>query len=439
MPNRRLTPALLLLAAPTLAAPVLDRWTGSGPYASGLGNRVIDALLLSSDGMTVYAGTGSGTVFVYAYSDTTAPVLDAVGVSGIGRTAASLSATSSEAATGYWIVVARGATAPDATGVKAGVDYPGAAVAAHGSGAMAAAAAAGFPVTGLAAGTDYDLYVVAQDGSVNANFSSVAKVPFSTPPNTWTITAAAAPGAGGSVDCTPNPVTQGGTGTCTATANPGYLFANWSGDCSGSACELAAVTGDRSVTAHFTPVTRYTGATPTGTGQATLSVAGDGCALTDARFIAPPPGLPARFPHGVVDFTLAGCVGTATVTVTYPTPLPAGATYWKEVAGAYADYPASLGPDSATFTLTDGGAGDDDPTVGVIHDPGGVAIPLASGEPQAIPALGPMGLALMSAVLALAGIGAIRRGRPRKNGGPLPWSAEAGELHRLRCKRPGPL
>lgn len=403
-----LTP-LLLLAAPALAAPVLDQWSGSGPYASGQGNRVIDTLLVSPDGMTVYAGTASGTVFVYTYSDTTAPVLGDTGVSGIGRTEATLSATSDEAATGYWIVVMRGAAAPGAAEVRAGVGYPGAAVVAHGSAAMAATVAASFPIPGLTAGTDYDLYLVAQDGSVNANFSTVAKVPFSTLPNIWTIAATADPIAGGNVNCSPNPVTQGGAGICTATANPGYLFADWSGDCSGATCELAAVTADRSVTAHFTPVTSHTGTTPTGTGQVSLSVSGAGCVFTDARFIAAPPGLPARFPHGMVDFTLAGCAGTATVTVTYPTAVPAGATYWKEIAGAYAEYPASLGPNSATFTLTDGGAGDDDPTVGVIHDPGGVAIPLASGDPQAIPALGPLGLALMSAVLGLAGIGARRR------------------------------
>ncbi|MEI2781933.1 MAG: DUF1566 domain-containing protein [Candidatus Competibacter sp.] len=51
---------------------------------------------------------------------------------------------------------------------------------------------------------------------------------------TYAITATPVPAAGGVVSCAPNPVNHGDTATCTATANAGYTFANWSGDCTGS-------------------------------------------------------------------------------------------------------------------------------------------------------------------------------------------------------------
>lgn len=62
-----------LCAATTLAhaAPVYDQWAGSGPFATGDGNRVITSLAVRPDGGQVFAGTGSGTVLGYAFSDTT--------------------------------------------------------------------------------------------------------------------------------------------------------------------------------------------------------------------------------------------------------------------------------------------------------------------------------------------------------------------------------
>jgi hypothetical protein len=78
--------------------------------------------------------------------------------------------------------------------------------------------------------------------SVTANFTL----------NSYAITAMASPAAGGSVSCSPNPVGHGGSSTCTASANPGYTFAAFSGDCTGATCTLTNVTGPRSVTANFT-------------------------------------------------------------------------------------------------------------------------------------------------------------------------------------------
>lgn len=168
--------ALLLLGTPAQA---FDSWVGSGPFATGQGNRIVNTLMVSQDGMTVYAGSGSGTAFSYAYSDTTAPTLTA-SVSNVTQTAATLTATSSEAGSGYWIVVARNATVPTSAQVKAGSAYSGVSIVAFGSGAMSAAAAKTFPVTGLTAATSYDLYVAAEDTSANLSVSPIL-VAFATP------------------------------------------------------------------------------------------------------------------------------------------------------------------------------------------------------------------------------------------------------------------
>jgi uncharacterized repeat protein (TIGR02543 family) len=86
--------------------------------------------------------------------------------------------------------------------------------------------------------------------SVTANFEQQAAV-------TYTIQTSASPSAGGSVSCNPNPVEDGEDSTCTASANSGYSFTNWSDDCSGTnpSCTLSNVTGDKSVTANFTAQT----------------------------------------------------------------------------------------------------------------------------------------------------------------------------------------
>jgi|GEM_PF-4921657 len=56
--------AALLWAAPALYA-AYSEWTGTGPLATGQGNRVITALAVSpADPNVIYAGTGSATVFL---------------------------------------------------------------------------------------------------------------------------------------------------------------------------------------------------------------------------------------------------------------------------------------------------------------------------------------------------------------------------------------
>lgn len=63
------------------------------------------------------------------------------------------------------------------------------------------------------------------------------------------------PASAGSISCTNNPVDDGDDSTCTYTANAGYTFTNWSGDCTGATCALTGVTANKSVTANFTAPT----------------------------------------------------------------------------------------------------------------------------------------------------------------------------------------
>jgi hypothetical protein len=142
-----------------------------------------------------------------------------------------------------------------------------------------------------------------------------------------------------------------------------------------------------------TPLTQtvrnaFTGASPSGQGDvgAEFSGGGENCHLTQAALVdppaAPPPGY--GFPHGLLRFTLDGaCAGPVTVRVTYPAALPAGATFWKygrtadDPAPHWYTLPAALAGASATFTLSDGGLGDDDLAVnGSITDDGGVGVPI---------------------------------------------------------------
>ena len=154
----------------------------------------------------------------------------------------------------------------------------------------------------------------------------------------------------------------------------------------------------------------------------------NGWEISSAAFAAtlpaplPPHVRAVHAPLGLVLGRVAGN-GDAQVTVRFTTPVPQGAIYYKYgpspdglgCTGAACAQPhwyalpgAQFAPDgmSVTFTLTDGGVGDSDSVPHQITDPG-VPVLLAPPAPQAIPALGPWALALLS--LLAAGLVAMRR------------------------------
>ena len=72
--------------------------------------------------------------------------------------------------------------------------------------------------------------------------------------------------------------------------------------------------------------------------------------------------------------------------------------------------PATLTGNTATFTLTDGGLGDDDLTVnGSIIDDGGVGVPATDISTTDIPTLSEWALLLLAGLLGLFGMRRVRR------------------------------
>jgi len=135
---------------------------------------------------------------------------------------------------------------------------------------------------------------------------------------------------------------------------------------------------------------------------------------------SPPAGtapLGVAFPYGLFDFSLVGCApgGSVTLTITYPQAVPPGAQYWKygptsaNPSPHWYVIPASFSGSTASFTIVDGGLGDDDLTAnGTLVDQGGPGVP-ALGGVAAVPALSEWGLLLLTALMGLLGFLAVRR------------------------------
>ncbi|RYE42381.1 MAG: IPTL-CTERM sorting domain-containing protein [Hyphomicrobiales bacterium] len=167
-----------------------------------------------------------------------------------------------------------------------------------------------------------------------------------------------------------------------------------------------------------------------GGGNAAVRISGapPGCALVPGSLTvngSPPPGAPAgtTFPKGVLRFEAAGCTAaTLTVAITYPTPLEPATVlrkYGRQSASASTDTwftptGAAISGDrlTATFTVTDNGEGDNDPTPGIIRDPFAPTLMAAVAVPSnvaAIPTLSQWSLILMSVLAAGVGVLAARR------------------------------
>jgi hypothetical protein len=140
------------------------------------------------------------------------------------------------------------------------------------------------------------------------------------------------------------------------------------------------------------PGQSFSGPTATSSGNAKITFTGGGvlCGFTRAAFVplvggaaSPPTGTaPAGFAfrHGLIDFVTSGCTPGSTLTfvVTAPAPLPPSTKYWKygptasNTAPHWYAIPATTVGNTITFTITDGGLGDDDLLAnGTIVDQGG--------------------------------------------------------------------
>lgn len=182
---------------------------------------------------------------------------------------------------------------------------------------------------------------------------------------------------------------------------------------------VAAVPFDLTNLAAPAPTPVFSGTTATGSGVVTASVSGGGpnCAFNpDATKLLPAQGMGAvlgriLLPHGVFDFELVSCTPGSEVTIstTWPdlrgitgylkygvTPISGGKKVWYPPLGL------NISGNTVTYTIKDGGWGDDDLQAnGVIKDPGGpVVMAAGAGEVASIPTLENWALVVLALVLA---------------------------------------
>ena len=216
--------------------------------------------------------------------------------------------------------------------------------------------------SGDCTGTGICAVTMSEDRAVTAHFV-----------RTWTLTATAAPSAGGSVALSPSGGTydDGTAVTVTATPNDGYRFVRWSGDCTGTGACAVTMTADRSVTAHF--IARYTLATSAdppaggrvsgGRAYGTSAVVSGGRAYDSSAVVAvtATPNAGYRFDRWSGD-----CTGTGACTVTMSADRSVTAHF---VRNAYT-LTASASP-SHGGTVTGGGAYAPNSAVTVTASPNG--------------------------------------------------------------------
>lgn len=244
---------------------------------------------------------------------------------------------------------------------------------------------------------------------------SISGVTASNPAATYNLVASQPSAAGsGSTSVVGNVVTYTPSGTFSGPTSFTYTKAGPGG-----------VSNVGTVTLNVAAPASFSGPSATGTGTITASFTGGGatCALAAPQFIGPPPGaapIPpvapegkVTFPHGLFDFSATGCTAGSALafTITYPQPLPPGTLYLKygptaaDPSPHWYVLPATIVGNTVSFTIVDGGLGDDDLTAnGTIVDQGGPGF----GIVGAVPGVGYWGAGLL-ALLLLAGFGLNRR------------------------------
>ena len=300
-------------------------------------------------------------------------------------------------------------------------------------------------VNGLANGTAYTFTVVATNvaGPGAASTASNSVTPTTLPgaptigtaiPGNGTATVSfTAPASDGGapitsyvVSCSPGPVTASGP------ASPITVIGLANG--TSYACSVRAQTSvglgpASSTVAVAAAQNSFSSPSATGTGviSASFTGGGAGCTFDAPRYIGAPPGsapVPpvappsVEFTHGLFDFRNVGCTTGSTLafTIVYPATLPTNAQYWKygptaaQATPHWYTIPATVAGNTVTFSITDGGLGDDDLLAnGTIVDQGGPGTPLP-GTPAQVPTSSEWMLLLMGLLmLAFAAPGIVRR------------------------------
>lgn len=155
---------------------------------------------------------------------------------------------------------------------------------------------------------------------------------------------------------------------------------NWWGNDSGPG-GVGPGTGDAvSSNVDFTPW--IDNGVPTATATGTASFATSDGNILGLTAVTPPASPPVTLPHGMFNFTICCLTGpTATLSMTFPAPIPVGYKWWKYVGGKWYSLPigSDNGDNFITVTLRDNVLPDDEDAVpGQITDQGG------PGEPGAV-------------------------------------------------------
>jgi hypothetical protein len=212
-------------------------------------------------------------------------------------------------------------------------------------------------------------------------------------------------------------------GTCGAAQGQAALLKPTAGLCgAGTASSVTANNGSYTWSCAGTGVNSQTaqcsapGTSSGQTGTVTFENLAGGCSVGSVSRQPTPAGGPAgvTLPFGVVDFALVGCSGSsATIRTTYSSSL-AGMRYWKYINGGWRVVPeAVISGNTVTLTIQDNDPLlDADPTVGAISDPSGPGLGGAdAGAVNNVPTLSEWGLIVLSALVGLMTLGAMRRRR----------------------------
>ena len=133
--------------------------------------------------------------------------------------------------------------------------------------------------------------------------------------------------------------------------------------------------------------------------------------LNNLRTVATPMGAPTtrEYPNGFFAFNLDNVTANSTVTVTITLPADARPTSYVKCnadGSSCADFAgATFNNNVVVLTLTDNGAGDNDPREGFISDPGAPAVtPAAASGGSSVSSGGGGGGSLNALLLPLVGL-----------------------------------
>ena len=210
-------------------------------------------------------------------------------------------------------------------------------------------------------------------------------------------------GAGGSISpSTAQTVAQGSTTSFTVTPNTGYQISGVGGTCggslSGNTYTTNAVTAACTVAATFSKPDEVV---DLGTEELTLSFSGPStCNLTSgsakSTSVSSTPDEISSSIGTQVEFKLDSCAASESVTVQidFGVALPDGSKVYKIIGDNWvAIDSATISGTTVTYTVTDNGPYDSNPTAGAIDDPVTVAVPVPT-TPTPVPAL-PLAYLLM--------------------------------------------